>query len=77
VCSSDLHADAKVIQLQPLQMVLLSSLDPGVAQMLGLYYINLPVEEDVATGVEKDRAYDYKVVGCWTKIGCGGMYGNK
>ncbi|MCK4731692.1 MAG: hypothetical protein KAT65_04460, partial [Methanophagales archaeon] len=73
---NELHADAKVIQLQPLQMVLLSSLDPGVAQMLGLYYINLPVEEDVATGVETDRAYDYKVVGCWTKIGCGGMYGN-
>ena len=73
---NELHADAKVIQLQPMQMVLLSSLDPGVAQMLGLYYINLPVEEDVATGVEKDRAYDYKVVGCWTKIGCWGMYEN-
>jgi hypothetical protein len=73
---NELHADAKVIQLQPLQMVLLSSLDPGVAQMLGLYYINLPVEEDVATGVETDRAYDYKVVGCWTKIGCREGYGN-
>lgn len=73
---NELHAAAKVIQLQPLQMVLLSSLDPGVAQMLGLYYINLPVEEDAATGVEKDRAYDYKVVGSWTKMGCGRMYEN-
>lgn len=72
----ELHADAKVMQLQPLQMVLLSALDPGIAQMLGLYYINLPIAEDGETGVEEETAYDYKIVGCWTKVGRGQRYEN-
>jgi len=69
VTDSSLNAEKpQPVQVNPLQMVLLSSLDPGVAQMLGLYYIDLPVKDD--------KAYDYKIVGCWTKIGCGGAYGN-
>lgn len=57
-----------------LQAVLTAGLDTGVAQMLGLYYVNLPRTNDPHRGVLDRRAYDYKIVGCWSKVGAGGRY---
>lgn len=55
---NEIIGKGKSIGVNALQMVLLSALDPGVAQILGLYYIDKDVKDD--------QAYDYKIIGNWS-----------
>ena len=52
----------KPLNVYPQQILLLAALDPNVARMLGLYWVD---RYDVANGPKRDAAYDYMVVGRW------------
>ncbi|MEM7038424.1 MAG: hypothetical protein AAF570_15675, partial [Bacteroidota bacterium] len=53
------NTNAAPISFRPMDMVMMSALDPGIAQMLGLYF----VDEKASPGTR----YDYKLVGAWTR----------
>ncbi|KYK31887.1 MAG: hypothetical protein AYK19_03490 [Theionarchaea archaeon DG-70-1] len=61
-----IYAEEPIMEtsLNPLQVVLLSALDPGTAQILGLYHVDYAVG-DHGEGL----VLDYKIVGNWTKSG--------
>jgi hypothetical protein len=47
--------------VQPVELLVLAALDPAVARMLGLYYLD--------TSAAPGTAYDYRIVGHWTAPG--------
>ncbi len=74
--SEEAREPLRPLRTRLLQMLMTAGLDPGVAQMLGTYYVNLPIGEDPARGAVVGRYYDYKIEGFWTRIGKGGHYGS-
>ncbi|WP_426120745.1 hypothetical protein [Kocuria sp. LHG3120] len=58
-----------VSRLRPLPMLLAASLDPNIARLLGLYWVD---RDDSAGGPQPGRAYDYKVEAGWNgQVQCG------
>lgn len=72
--SSSNTEDPEPMDVNPLQMVLLSALDPGTAQIIGIYYVDTERPEKVPVLdyriAEEGQSYDYKIVGCWIKSEC-------
>jgi hypothetical protein len=52
--------------VHPQSLLLLAAIDPGVARMLGLYYMDPPAAAGASNGPLPNTAYDYKVEGYWT-----------
>ena len=56
---------AQLNGVKPQSILLLASLDPNIALMLGLYWVD---RDDSDDGPKPDEAYDYKIVGKWDPV---------
>ena len=56
------HADSPLQELRPQSILLLAALDPNIARLLSLYWVD---RFGTPNGPEQRQPYDYKVVGHW------------